>query len=774
MKTSNIRNALRYGSLCLAPPPDGIDLWDEDTARSFELAGERCQYRAWSGEQIPDQFIAIDTETVYLADRLNKGEIPQLVIAQASGRDPAHNYIVHPKDLARFIGKHRDRHLVFFNVAFDLAVMEKELAGRGKQKAVEALWEIIDAGRCHDLMLLDQLVRIAEGRAPFHQRSLADVAEELLGVELEKEDSPRQHYDTLLRKNHKGIRPEFYEYAVKDSRATLLAFGPLWEKAWEIHNTYVRVDSNEADMERSLPWGPLTEQIQVRAALALGWMSSEGVRASELRLEQVISEAQGELYEAIDEFEADGTVNAFQSENGGPILCHAKDGNVQFTEKGAPSKSIKLVRKLFKELCEKHEVSAPTTRKGLISTARDDYVGLESYEMEQTFEKYFRLQDLVSYLNKAKDLLDHITQDGCIHTRYITLVKTGRATSHSPQIQNLPREGRVRGCIVPREGHIFYGVDYSAIELAALASICRHRYGYSKLGDRIDHGEDPHAYTASQIIDKQPADVTKDERQAAKVYNFGVPGGMGVKALAHQAKVMYGIEMTEEEAGRWREKLVREVYPEIGEFLDDHLDRFIFGVLSVPVEEVVEDLVEATEADSFSPNAREWILQSVERALRAGLKANGEPYDAGWMEKLWQGLRKAYSLSKSVMGRNEGIEKALKDCVTGKSIARLFFPTRAVTLTGRVWSDVNYRQAHNAQLQGLAADGARLALYRLVREGYRPIIFVHDEVILEIPDDKNREAVARQIDAIMIDEMQRVINDVSIRVEGRFMERWKK
>jgi hypothetical protein len=312
------------------------------------------------------------------------------------------------------------------------------------------------------------------------------------------------------------------------------------------------------------------------------------------------------------------------------------------------------------------------------------------------------------------------------------------------------------------------------LELTALASICRHRYGHSRLGDTLDAGEDPHACTASRILQKPPKDVTRQERQAAKAYNFGVPGGMGAEALARHAKVDYGVGMSVGQAGEWRRMLIREVYPEIGEFLDDYLGRFISEKLQISEEQIVDALVVATEADAFSPDARQWILETAERTLRTGAKLNGEPYSDRWTESIWLGLVSAYRLSVLVRGRDPAIERFMKGQPTGKAVARAFFPSRAVTLTGRVWSDVDYRQAHNAQFQGLAADGAKLALYRLLREGFRPVLFIHDEVIVEIPDDANRDAAAKRVDQLLIEEMGRVIPDVRIRVAGRSMDRWQK
>ncbi len=776
METRELVQALRSGMISTTPSPTGISLWDEDEPRKFAFGEVQHHYKAWRDEKIAGQFIGLDTETVNIGSKLDDGEVPELVLASASGVDPNANCIVHPDDLGRFMLTHRDSQFAFFNIAFDVPVMEQALKERGEGGAIGVLWEMIDAGRCHDAMLLDQLVRLAEGREPYYLRSLAAVTGELLDVELDKGDSPRLRYDLLLRLGYKGVDPGFYDYAVRDSRATLLAFGILFKRAWQLHGEYTHEGSTESDIRRAAPWAPLTEQVQVRSALALHAMAERGVRVDETKLAEIMATKEDELTQAIKAFESDQAVRAFEKKSGFRVLRHDKKGRVELTRKGGAARQIRNVRAFVAALCKKHGESAPRTPKGLISTARDDYAGMEALDQEPAFEKYFCLQDIAAELAKARELKANVSADGRIHPRYTTLVKTGRSTCRSPQIQNLPRTGELRGCFLPKGGHILYSVDYAAVELAALASICRHRYGYSRLGDRITDREDPHSFTAAQILGKPAEEVTREERQAAKGCNFGVPGGMGAKSLVHQARVAYGVDMTVQEAETWKEKLIRNVYPEIGQFLDDHLDRFISHALGIAAKEVVEELIIATEADRFSADARRWILSATERCLWTGTKADGEPYSNRWIENIWRGLHSAYdlSLSRSDSKPNMQVEGHLRAQAVGRATARAFFPTRAVTLTGRVWSNVNFRQGHNAQFQGLAADGAKLALYRLTREGYEPVLFIHDELVFELPDDEHKEDTARQIDRIMIEEMSQVITDVPIRVEGRFMEKWEK
>ncbi len=754
------------------PDPDGINLW-EGGEQKFEMNNndnEELKYRAWKGQKIKGDFAAIDTETVAIDKERMSRIIPQLVITQASGKGLDENFIVHPDDLADFIKIHKEKDLVFFNIAFDLPVMDKALRDKGMDVAADMLWSMADGGQCHDVMLLDQLVRIGEGGAHSHRRSLADAAEDLLGFELEKEDTPRLHYETLIRKKYRGIAARFFQYAMRDSRATLECFEMLWDKGWDMHRK-LQERSSEFEDEKASLWAPLTEQIQVRAALALGNMSWRGIRTDNGRLQEVYCEALKRLKKAAKEFGSDPKVREFEEKSGG-ILRRDGNSELEFTRKNSPRKRLTKVRKLFRRLCSEYGEEAPRTDKNLIATSRDAYTGMKVIKEEPAFEKYFRLQELALNVNKPEAILEHVGEDGRIHPSYTALEKTGRTSSSRPQIQNLPREGTLRACLIPGPGCVFYGADYSSIELVALAAICRHRYGFSKLGDKIAEGVDTHSFTAAEVLGKHISEVTREERQSAKIINFGVPGGMGAAALSHNAKASYDLDMSEAEAEEWKQKLITEIYPEIGFFLNDWLEKFISVETGLPVKQIVDYLIEATEADGFSSDAEKWILSSLKNVLYDGTKSDGQLYSAAWVDKLWSGL------SRVVAGApfaTAGMKEAVWQRRIGPQTADIFFPTRAATLTGRIQGGVNFRQGHNSQFQGLAADGLKLAIYRMMREGYRPVLEIHDEVIVEVPEDCNREKTADAIDQILIEEMQRVIGDqIPVAVEGRFMERLEK
>ena len=98
----------------------------------------------------------------------------------------------------------------------------------------------------------------------------------------------------------------------------------------------------------------------------------------------------------------------------------------------------------------------------------------------------------------------------------------------------------------------------------------------------------------------------------------------------------------------------------------------------------------------------------------------------------------------------------------------------AQTINGRSRRNATYCSACNYSFQGLVADGAKIALWYLYQRGYKVVNFIHDEVIVELPLDDRLQHSVKEISALMIKGMQRVIHHVEIRTDGALMRRWYK
>ena len=116
-----------------------------------------------------------------------------------------------------------------------------------------------------------------------------------------------------------------------------------------------------------------------------------------------------------------------------------------------------------------------------------------------------------------------------VYTHFLhTGTATGRLSSHSPNLQNIPARGSlardVRNCFVAQDENMLISLDYSQIELRLLA----HFSADPALVGAFKADEDIHARTAISIFgDSEPS-----HRAVAKSINFGLIYGMGSSRLA--------------------------------------------------------------------------------------------------------------------------------------------------------------------------------------------------------------------------------------------------
>lgn len=95
----------------------------------------------------------------------------------------------------------------------------------------------------------------------------------------------------------------------------------------------------------------------------------------------------------------------------------------------------------------------------------------------------------------------------------------------------------------------------------------------------------------------------------------------------------------------------------------------------------------------------------------------------------------------------------------------------------------NFTEACNTMFQGLAADGAKEALRLLARACYvdansplfgaRPVAFIHDEILFELPEETAVPA-AHEAARLMVQGMKKFVPDFHIGAEPALMLRWYK
>jgi DNA polymerase-1 len=152
----------------------------------------------------------------------------------------------------------------------------------------------------------------------------------------------------------------------------------------------------------------------------------------------------------------------------------------------------------------------------------------------EEWREYSKL--LNTYLGPLPGLIS--PEDGRLHTTFNQAVaSTGRLSTTAPNLQAIPIRtelGReIRSAFVAEPGCRLLSADYSQVELRILA----HVSGEPKLREAFARGEDIHAATAAEVLGKERAELTKDERNVAKMVNFGIIYGISAFGLSENLDI---------------------------------------------------------------------------------------------------------------------------------------------------------------------------------------------------------------------------------------------
>lgn len=651
------------------------------TACASTITVGKKQYtcRDWvPGMDLPSReepFVALDTET----EPIIPGTVPPLVLLQ----------VCYPRaqavDLVPYT--YADEYLqmmynadfpewVFHHAAFDLHVLDYRN---------NWLLDYVNSGRitcCGLRFLLDGM---AKGTYT-GLWNLEFVAQTLLGITMDKEDELRMSFrrGVPLSERQKN-------YALADPAAT-------------------------AQIREILDTSPGTEWIQLVGSLALYEIALNGMLVDFPYMDALRGRLESERTEYLDLLNDYG----WRPE---------EDGN---------SRRVQEFMQKYER--EYHLRFRRTPKSGDISTKKADMLRAFGFQLDDdeadgtedfdpmvclpAFLKAFLKQEhlgkiLSTYLNR-----DLIQADGRVHPSFTYLVKTGRASCKKPNLMNLPRAEGIRGIYVAPEGYCLAAIDYSQLELCALAQHCYTNFGFSVMRDVINQGEDLHYWFGDLLIQRWGKstleEIRKEYRQRAKVCNFGYPGGLGARTFQTYARG-YGVEVSLEEAKELK-ALWLEAFPE----MKLHL----------------------------KPS---WDPVGTARKIRNYCREHGYPS--------WISTPGDLEHAMTEKGKDP---QDVRDALFGLNMYL------AHTVTGRLKRDCPYCAACNLPFQGLAADGAKLALWYILGFGYRIVDFIHDEVLIELPLDDQLTPRVKHIQQVMEWAMNQVIPDVAISTKPAIMLRWHK
>ncbi len=240
-----------------------------------------------------------------------------------------------------------------------------------------------------------------------------------------------------------------------------------------------------------------------------------------------------------------------------PVLCEMEKAGiaVNVDSLGALqeilAKKIDALTKQIQELAgEEFNVNSP----GQLATILFDKLQLPTKGIKKTTTGYSTAASELEKLEDTHDIIplvgeyrEHaklqstyvealpklVAEDGRIHTTYNqTVAATGRLSSVEPNLQNIPIKSdlgnEIRKAFVAEKGKVLIAADYSQVELRLAAVIAKDQ----PFIDAFRDGADIHTRTASEVWEIPEADVTGDQRRAAKAINFGILYGMGPRSLA--------------------------------------------------------------------------------------------------------------------------------------------------------------------------------------------------------------------------------------------------
>lgn len=417
--------------------------------------------------------------------------------------------------------------------AYDFAVFQTD-----RPKLTKLIFDLFENDRVRQTNIRELLLGIKDGTEVSHIRlGLGELSNKYTGIELKKgDDSWQKRFGELIGVPLNQWPREARDYATGDAASTLKVF----------HKQGGDVVSPD-------------EAHQNRAAYALHLMSAYGVRTD------------GEMVDRLDKEISDGVVKHEADLIGAGILQRDKTPEqiAKRLAKGLEDNS-KLVQKratlqAYVALAFESaglDVPMTTPSKGAsedwepsISTDKDTLEKAAQYSTQgsvlcapdgealttKVIERNAFLKQR-AFLEILKKATEH---RWC--PSWNPLVATGRTSCGSKDdpgnLQNQPRKGDIRSCFIPADDCVYLSCDFNTAELRSLAQVCYSWFGHSRLRDVFLNDGEPHVEMAAQIYGCSVEDayalfkagMFEDERQFAKIPNFGLPGGLGARSLVEYA-----------------------------------------------------------------------------------------------------------------------------------------------------------------------------------------------------------------------------------------------
>ncbi|MGE0132033.1 MAG: bifunctional 3'-5' exonuclease/DNA polymerase [Blastocatellales bacterium] len=202
-------------------------------------------------------------------------------------------------------------------------------------------------------------------------------------------------------------------------------------------------------------------------------------------------------------------------------------------ELGAGSPQLSL----FSGGAQRINLDSPAQVKEALARIGIEVEDTREWTLQKLARKHAILETLLEYRHLSKNLssygegmLDYINPaTGRIHADFRQIgTPTGRITTSSPSLQQIPHTAEYRSCFRAPAGRKLVVADYSQIEMRILADFARDE----ALLKAFDSGADLHRMTAAQMFGVPLDQITPRQRESAKGLNYGLVYGMGAEGLA--------------------------------------------------------------------------------------------------------------------------------------------------------------------------------------------------------------------------------------------------
>lgn len=216
------------------------------------------------------------------------------------------------------------------------------------------------------------------------------------------------------------------------------------------------------------------------------------------------------------------------------------------------SSSAQIKDLLYKELklpiLETTDAGEPSTSESVLLRLRDHH------PVAQLILDYRGIAIQISHFVEGWKERMH---EGRLHPNFkLHGTVTGRTACSNPNLQQVPRDKKIRSLIGAPPGYTFVESDYSQLELRVTALVS----GDEAMTQLFRMGEDIHTNTGRAVSGK--SELSYEERKKAKAVNFGFVYGMSWKKFKDYARDSYEVHLTDKEAEQYRKRFFA-AYPDL-------------------------------------------------------------------------------------------------------------------------------------------------------------------------------------------------------------------